>query len=106
MLLIENLGDLICPAEYDIGENYKIIVLSVTEGEDIALKNPGVFKHCNAVVLSKIDLLPYLAYDIEKTKKNILKICPNIPVLTLSAKTEEGFDHWINMIMDLLQKNK
>lgn len=104
LLFIENLGDLLCPPEYDLGENYKIIVSSVAEGENIFLKNPMMYNHCHAVALNKIDLLPYLDYDIEKARKNILEVMRDIPIFEISAKTEEGFDSWINLFKDLLKK--
>jgi len=98
LLIIENLGNLVCPAEFDMGEHLRIVVLSVTEGEDKPLKYPLMFRVCQAALLNKIDLLPYLDYDRDAAVENILKINPGMPVFEISAKTEEGFDSWIEWL--------
>jgi hydrogenase nickel incorporation protein HypB len=100
LLIIENIGNLVCPAEFDIGEDERVVVLSVTEGEDKPLKYPLMFRECNAALLNKIDLLPYLDYDRQLAVDNILQIHPGIPVFELSAKTREGFDGWIQWLKD------
>ena len=102
LLIIENLGNLVCPAEFDMGENLRIVVLSVTEGEDKPLKYPLMFRVCDAALLNKIDLLPYLDYDKEAAVQNILKVNPQMPVFEISAKTEEGFESWISWLMQKL----
>jgi hydrogenase nickel incorporation protein HypB len=99
LLIVENIGNLVCPAEFDMGENLRIVVLSVTEGEDKPLKYPLMFCVCDAALLNKIDLLPYLDYDREAAVQNILKVNPKMPVFELSAKTEEGFDSWVEWLM-------
>jgi hydrogenase nickel incorporation protein HypB len=98
LLIVENVGNLVCPAEFDIGENLRAVVLSVTEGEDKPLKYPLMFRVCDAVLLNKIDLLPYLEYDTKMAVKNILQIHPDIPVFEISAKTEEGFEAWLDWL--------
>lgn len=98
LLIIENLGNLVCPAEFDMGEHLRIVVLSVTEGEDKPLKYPLMFRVCHAALLNKIDLLPYLDYDREVAVGNILKVNPGMTVFEISAKTEEGFDSWIEWL--------
>lgn len=98
LLIVENVGNLVCPAEFDIGENLRAVVLSVTEGEDKPLKYPLMFRVCDAVLLNKIDLLPYLEYDSKLAVKNILQIHPEIPVFEISAQTEEGFEPWLNWL--------
>ncbi|MFO7554086.1 MAG: hydrogenase nickel incorporation protein HypB [Desulfobacterales bacterium] len=98
LLIIENLGNLVCPAEFDMGEHLRIVVLSVTEGEDKPLKYPLMFQVCDAALLNKIDLLPYLDYDREAAVQNILKVNPKMKVFEISAKTEEGFDSWIEWL--------
>ena len=98
LLIIENLGNLVCPAEFDMGENLRIVVLSVTEGEDKPLKYPLMFRVCDAALLNKIDLLPYLDYDRKAAVQNILKVNPPMPIFEISAKTEEGFDLWIEWL--------
>jgi hydrogenase nickel incorporation protein HypB len=95
LLIVENVGNLVCPAEFDIGEDARVVVLSVTEGEDKPLKYPLMFRECDAAILNKIDLLPYLEYDAEDAVKNIQQIHPDMPIFRLSGKTEEGFGPWL-----------
>jgi hydrogenase nickel incorporation protein HypB len=95
LLIVENVGNLVCPAEFDIGEDAKIVVLSVTEGEDKPLKYPLMFRVCDAAVLNKIDLLPHLDYDKNAAVRNIVQIHPGIPVFEISACTEAGMEPWV-----------
>jgi hydrogenase nickel incorporation protein HypB len=104
LLIIENLGNLVCPAEFDMGEHLKIVVLSVTEGEDKPLKYPLMFRVCHAALLNKIDLLPYLDYDKKAAVQNILSVNPEMKVFEISAKTEEGFDSWIKWLKQQYQE--
>ena len=103
LLIVENLGNLVCPAEFDMGENLRIVVLSVTEGEDKPLKYPLMFRVCDVALLNKIDLLPYLDYDREAAVQNILQVNPQIPVFEISARTEEGLDSWIQWLKKKLR---
>jgi hydrogenase nickel incorporation protein HypB len=103
LLIIENLGNLVCPAEFDMGEHLKIVVLSVTEGEDKPLKYPLMFRVCHAALLNKIDLLPYLDYDRKAAVQNILQVNPQMKIFELSAKTEDGFDSWIKWLRQKYQ---
>jgi hydrogenase nickel incorporation protein HypB len=103
LLIIENLGNLVCPAEFDMGEHLKIVVLSVTEGEDKPLKYPLMFRVCHAALLNKIDLLPHLDYDRKAAVQNIRKVNPKIKVFEISSKTEEGFDSWIKWLTQRYQ---
>jgi hydrogenase nickel incorporation protein HypB len=98
LLIIENLGNLVCPAEFDMGEHLRVVVLSVTEGEDKPLKYPLMFRVCHGALLNKIDLLPHLDYDREAAVQNILQINPQIKIMELSAKTQDGFDSWISWL--------
>ena len=98
LLIVENVGNLVCPAEFDIGEDARVVVLSVTEGEDKPLKYPLMFRECDAAILNKIDLLPYLEYDAAAAVNNIQQIHPGMPVFQLSAKTEEGFEPWLTWL--------
>ena len=98
LLIVENVGNLVCPAEFDIGEDARAVVLSVTEGEDKPLKYPLMFRECDAALLNKIDLLPYLDYDLEEAVRSILQIHPDMPIFEISAKTENGFDPWIGWL--------
>lgn len=102
LLIVENIGNLVCPAEFDMGENLRIVVLSVTEGEDKPLKYPLMFRVCDAALLNKIDLLPHIDYDRETAVQNILKVNPQMPVFEISAKTEEGFESWISWLTQKL----
>jgi hydrogenase nickel incorporation protein HypB len=98
LIIIENVGNLVCPAEFDIGEHAKIAVLSVTEGEDKPVKYPMLFREAKAVVLTKIDLLPYLTFKKETCLDYIRKINGKVPVFEISAFSGEGissFVHWV-----------
>lgn len=106
LLIVENIGNLVCPAEFDVGENLRIVVLSVTEGEDKPLKYPLMFRVCDAALLNKIDLLPYLDYDRGAAVQNILQVNPGMTVFEISAKTEEGFDSWIQWLTKKLHGRK
>jgi len=104
LLIVENVGNLVCPAEFDIGEDARVVILSVTEGEDKPVKYPLMFRECDAAIINKTDLLPYLdGYHVQDTVENILKVHPDIPVYKLSAKTEEGFAPWIGWLRDQVQ---
>jgi hydrogenase nickel incorporation protein HypB len=98
ILIVENIGNLVCPAEFDIGEDKRAVILSVTEGEDKPLKYPLMFRECDAALLNKIDLLPYLDYDVKLAAANILQIHPGMPVFETSAKTEAGFEPWLEWL--------
>ena len=95
LLIVENIGNLVCPAEFDIGEDKRVVVLSVTEGEDKPAKYPLMFRQCDALLLNKIDLLPYLDYDKASALRSIEQIHPGMPVFELSAKTGQGIDGWL-----------
>jgi len=92
LLLVENVGNLVCPAEFRIGEDAKMMVCSVTEGEDKPLKYPLMFRSCELVVINKIDLLEHLDFDIDRLEANILQVNPDATVMRVSAKTGEGVD--------------
>jgi hydrogenase nickel incorporation protein HypB len=98
LLIVENVGNLVCPAEFDIGEDARVVVLSVTEGEDKPVKYPLMFRACEVALLIKVDLLPYLDYDKQKAIGYIHQIHPGIPVFEISAKTAEGFGPWIDWL--------
>jgi hydrogenase nickel incorporation protein HypB len=94
LLIVENVGNLVCPAEFDIGEDLRVVVLSVTEGEDKPVKYPLMFRVCDATLLNKTDLLPYLDYDKRAALQYILQIHPDMPIFETSAKTDEGIPAW------------
>lgn len=99
LLIVENVGNLVCPAEFDIGEDARAVILSVTEGEDKPVKYPLMFRVCDATVINKIDLLSHLeGYNVQDTVDNILSVHPNMPVFQLSAITEDGFMPWIDWV--------
>jgi len=100
LLIVENIGNLVCPAEFDIGEDKRVVVLSVTEGEDKPAKYPLMFRECDATLLNKIDLLPYLDFDMDLARTTIANVHPGMPVFELSAKTEDGFDEWIGWLTE------
>lgn len=106
LLIIENLGNLVCPAEFDLGEDLRVVILSVTEGEDKPAKYPLMFRVCDAVLLNKIDLLPYLDYDRDAALKHILQVHPGIPVFEISAKTEDGFEAWIEWLKQKISQKR
>lgn len=105
-LIVENVGNLVCPAEFDIGEDSRVVVLSVTEGEDKPVKYPLMFRECEAALLNKIDLLPYLDFDKEKAIAYIHQVHPQMPVFEISAKTGEGFDPWIEWLKNKIKEKK
>ncbi|MDE3154633.1 MAG: hydrogenase nickel incorporation protein HypB [Acidobacteriota bacterium] len=95
LLFIENVGNLVCPTSYDLGEAAKVVVLSVTEGEDKPLKYPGIFHRSSLMVLNKIDLLPYVPFDPDAAEANARRVHPGLEALRVSTLTGEGFDGWL-----------
>jgi hydrogenase nickel incorporation protein HypB len=95
MLLIENVGNLVCPTSYDLGEDAKIVVLSVTEGEDKPLKYPGIFRKAELMILNKIDLLPYVPFDPALALENARRIHPGIEIIETSCTTGAGLKQWL-----------
>ena len=104
LIIIENVGNLVCPAEFDIGETVKVVLLSVTEGEDKPLKYPLVFKESAAVVLTKTDLLPYLPFDKATAVADIRSLNPSIRVLEASSLTGEGLSDWTCWLTDEIRR--
>ena len=98
LLFVENVGNLVCPASYDLGEAAKVVVLSVTEGEDKPLKYPAIFLKSQLLVLSKIDLLPHVPFDISAAENNARRIHPEIGVVRLSCLTGAGLNTWLEWI--------
>ncbi len=95
ILFIENVGNLVCPAEFDLGEAHKVAVLSVAEGEDKPLKYPDMFRAADLVILNKVDLLPYLKFDADLAEANAKRVNPKAKVIRTSATTGEGLDKWV-----------
>lgn len=98
VLFIENVGNLVCPAGFNLGEAHKVVVLSVTEGEDKPLKYPDMFAASDVMLLNKVDLLPHLDFDADLAIENARKVNPAIKVFPVSARTGEGFDIWLSFI--------
>lgn len=98
ILFIENVGNLVCPSSYDLGQDHKIAILSVPEGNDKIPKYPVMFRRTEMVIINKIDLLPYLNFSVEEAKHDLAAINPDSTLLTLSATTGEGMDEWIQWI--------
>ena len=98
LLFIENVGNLVCPASYDLGEAAKIVVLSVTEGEDKPLKYPSIFFKSSLLILNKIDLLPYVPFDIGAAAENARKVHPGIEIVQTSCLTPHGLQEWMTWL--------
>lgn len=94
LLIIENVGNLVCPAEFKVGEDIKVMLLSITEGHDKPIKYPLMFRESSALLLNKMDLLPYLDVDIDKIKRDALSINPSLSIFEISCKTGEGIEEW------------
>lgn len=97
-LFIENVGNLVCPASWDLGEEVRAVLLSVTEGEDKPLKYPTIFNTSDVAVITKIDLAEAVEFDREAARCNIHKLRPGIPIFEVSAKTGQGFDSWLSFV--------
>lgn len=95
LVLIENVGNLVCPAEFEVGEHRKAMVYSVTEGEDKPLKYPVMFRSVDAIVINKTDLLPYLDFDMDLFRRNIAQVNPTATIFEVSAKTGDGLEGWV-----------
>lgn len=98
LAFLENVGNLICPAEYDTGAGKNVMILSVTEGDDKPLKYPLMFEKSDALVISKIDALAYFNFDLETCIKRVKRLNPNIQIFPVSAKTKEGMQEWLNWL--------
>lgn len=98
VLFIENVGNLVCPAAFDLGEDAKVVVLSVTEGEDKPLKYPDMFCAAKLMLLNKCDLLPHLNFDVAQAIANARRVNPDIEIIQLSATTGEGFQEWLQWL--------
>jgi hydrogenase nickel incorporation protein HypB len=102
ILFIENVGNLICPTTYDLGEDFKVAVLSVTEGDDKPFKYPAIFSRAEVTVISKIDLLPHLPFDLAAVQEQVRSLNPGGTILTTSATTGEGIEAWCELLITRL----
>jgi len=98
MIIIENVGNLVCPAEFEIGEAAKVTVLSTTEGEDKPLKYPLIFKESQAIILNKVDLLPYIPFNRDKAVTDIKKLNPSVPIFDISCTQITGITDWTDWL--------
>ena len=100
VLFVENVGNLICPSEFDLGESFKLAITSTTEGDDKPVKYPLLFRQAKAIVLNKTDLMKYTNFNYDHFHADLLQINPLIPLFPLSCKTKEGLDKWLKWISD------
>jgi hydrogenase nickel incorporation protein HypB len=98
ILFIENVGNLVCPASYDLGEEAKIVLLSVTEGEDKPLKYPSIFFKSELLILNKVDLLPYVPFDVSAAVENARRVHSSMEVIEVSCVTGDGIDSWLKWL--------
>ena len=103
ILFIENVGNLVCPSFFDLGEHLRVVLISVPEGHDKPLKYPKAIRTSHLLMISKTDLLPYFDFDIEKIKKDALSLNPSLKIIEVSSKTGEGMDEWVEFLKK--QKN-
>lgn len=106
ILFVENVGNLVCPVEFDCGEDFKIALLSVPEGDDKPEKYPVLFEKSSAMVLNKSDLLPYVDFDVERAKRFATALNKDLPIFLTSCKTGEGLEGWYNWLRDALTAKK
>ncbi|TAD76245.1 MAG: hydrogenase accessory protein HypB [Oscillatoriales cyanobacterium] len=98
LVVVENVGNLVCPAEFEVGEHAKVALLSVTEGEDKPLKYPVMFREANCLLITKTDLAPYLEVDLDRIVANVRQINPQVVIIPVSAKTGAGLEDWLNWV--------
>jgi hydrogenase nickel incorporation protein HypB len=98
LLIVENVGNLVCPSNYDLGEAMKVVVASTTEGDDKPLKYPGMFQHASVLIINKIDLLPYVNCNLDTLKQNALRINPSLKVFETSCTTKSGIQGWCSWL--------
>jgi hydrogenase nickel incorporation protein HypB len=106
LLFIENVGNLVCPAGYDLGEDMKVVLISTTEGDDKPLKYPTMFRRSGALIINKIDLLEYTDFDMDQVKKNALAINPKFKIFEISCRTQAGMDSWYGWLSESVTYKK
>jgi hydrogenase nickel incorporation protein HypB len=106
ILFIENVGNLICPTGYDLGEDFKVVLLSVTEGEDKPFKYPAIFSKAPVTVVTKIDLLPYVPFDLPAVREEVAILAPEGRLVEVSATSGEGMDAWLRLLTDALAQKR
>jgi hydrogenase nickel incorporation protein HypB len=103
LLFVENVGNLVCPAEFDVGAHHRVMVYSITEGEDKPLKYPVMFRSVELVLVNKLDLLPHLDFDLPLFLRNLASVNPAATVLQVSARSSEGLDLWYDWLAEVGQ---
>ena len=106
LVLVENVGNLVCPAEFEVGEHAKVALLSVTEGEDKPLKYPVMFQAADCLLITKTDLAPYLDIDLDRIINNVRQMNPQVTIISLSAKTGEGLEEWFAWVSDRIKQRE
>ncbi len=106
LLVIENVGNLVCPSNYDLGEALKVVVVSTTEGDDKPLKYPKMFRVSEVMIVNKIDLLPYVDFSLENVRKNALQINPNLQIFETSCRTGEGIEQWAAWLAEKVETSR
>ncbi len=106
LLVVENVGNLVCPAEFKVGEDFKAMILSVTEGDDKPTKYPLMFHESSVLLINKIDLLPYVDCSVEKIEADALKINPDLTIFRVSCKTGEGLDEWYKWVKERVKEKE
>jgi hydrogenase nickel incorporation protein HypB len=106
LLIVENVGNLVCPAEFKVGEDFKAMILSVTEGDDKPAKYPLMFRESKVLLINKIDLLPYVDCSLGKIKDEALKVNPHLKLIEVSCKTGEGLDAWYNWLKQEVESKR
>ena len=106
VLFVENIGNLVCPAEFDLGEDFKVAVLSTPEGADKPMKYPMLFANSSAIVLTKTDLLPYIRYNMQMLKKDISSINPVVPVFEMDLMSGDGIQAWLEFISHKIDEKR
>lgn len=106
LLVVENVGNLVCPAEFRVGEDMKVMILSVTEGDDKPMKYPLMFRESKALLINKIDLLPYVDCSVEKIREDSLRINPELRIFEVSCKTGEGLEEWFGWLKERVRAGR
>jgi hydrogenase nickel incorporation protein HypB len=106
LLIVENVGNLVCPSSYDLGEDAKIVLLSTSEGEDKPLKYPSIFFKAELMLLTKIDLLPYVPFNADVARENARRVHPRMEIIDVSSTTGEGLDRWMEWLRARQQRAK
>jgi len=106
VIFIENVGNLVCPVEFDLGEDYKVAVNSIPEGSDKPLKYPHLFHKAGAVLLTKLDLLPYISFDKDLFERDVFKLNPKVPVIEMVPVQGKGIEEWVRLINTWLEEKR